>query len=150
MQECGECTLCCILLWIVEKNSFPLERCSDCDLNKGCTVYDNRPEECKNFNCSWRLDNNAHADMRPDKCHIIFENLSEDIIFGTLDPNYIIDDLIIGQIRAFQNSGSSIVLQTFKGKPQIYLTQGATGSEVYQFIQEKLREYKNDSTKLLH
>jgi hypothetical protein len=88
--------------------------------------------------------------MRPDKCHIIFENLSEDIIFGTLDPNYIIDDLITGQIRAFQNSGSSIVLQTFKGKPQICLTQGATGSEVYQFIQEKLREYKNDSTKLLH
>jgi hypothetical protein len=150
MQECGSCTLCCVLLEIRDKQSPPLERCPNCNLTVGCNIYDNRPEDCRNFNCSWRLDNNAHADMRPDKCHIIFENLSEDIIFGTLDPNYIIDDLIIGQIRAFQNSGSSTVLQTFKGKPQICLTKGANGDQVWQFIQEKLREYNNDSTKLYY
>lgn len=150
MQECGSCTLCCVLLEIRDKQSPPLEVCSDCVLNIGCTRYDSRPEDCINFRCSWLLDDDAHADMRPDKCHIIFENLSETIVFATLDPNYIIDNLIIGQIQAFQRSGSSVFLQTFKGKPQIHLTEGATGNEVWQFIQEKLKEYNNDSTKLYH
>jgi len=150
MQECGECTLCCVLLEIRDKQSPPLEVCPDCNLNVGCIRYDSRPEDCVNFNCSWKFDDNAHEDMRPDKCHVIFENLSEHIVFATIDPNYIISDLVMKQIAAFQRSGNSVFLQTFKNKPQIFLTEGANGNDVWNFIQEKLREYKNDSTKLLH
>ena len=136
-NKCGSCTLCCVLLEIREKNSPPLERCPDCLMNICCTCYDERPEECKNFNCSWVLDGNAHADLRPDKCHIIFENLSETIVFATLDPNHIIDDLIISQIKSFQRSGSSVFLQTFKGKPQIHLAESATGKQNHKLFRAK-------------
>jgi len=86
--------------------------------------------------------------MRPDKCHVVFENINENIVFGTLDPNYRASKLVNKQIKAFVSNGSSVVLQAFEVKPRIYLTKGATAPQVWKFMQEKLKEYNNDSTKL--
>ena len=73
MQKCGECTLCCKLLHIPETNSKPNEYCKYCEINKGCRVYDERPDGCREFQCAWLQMVNVHIDLRPDKCGVLFE-----------------------------------------------------------------------------
>lgn len=156
MQECGDCTLCCRLLEITEAGSSMNDWCKHCDPKSGCKAYDSRPGECKTFNCSWKLHDGAHADMRPDKAKVIFENLDVDIVFGTVHPDYPIKKLVWKQIYSFMKQGSSVVLYNAKedNKPILHLTDGAEAKEVWGRVLKKrneieeLRIKRNDSTKL--
>jgi len=148
VKDCGPCTICCRLLECRTFGSPINEWCKHCD--QGCTIHPDRPEECRNFNCAWKLDDNAHPNLRPDKCHVVFEALSEDVVLATLDPEYPISDLVLAQVRAFLFHGSSVVFQAFEGKPRIYLSDGATGPEVWAVVQETLERYRHDSAKLYH
>lgn len=143
MQECGECTLCCQLLEIKETESNVCENCKHVIPDKGCTIYISRPQECRNFQCSWSLHKQAHKNMRPDKCHMIFENINENIVLGTLDPNYKLNDLLMAQIQAFQQAGNSIVLQLWN-EPVKIIPVNTTAEIVWKTIKEKM----DDRTKL--
>lgn len=148
MQECGECTLCCRLLEIKEANSLANEWCENCNPKKGCKIYKNRPKECHTFNCSWKLDDNAHFSMRPDMSKIIFENLDSDIVFGTIHPEYKVKKRIWDQVSHFIKSGSSVILQMFENKHRIYLADGAEASEIWDRIIKKRDDLKNDTAQL--
>jgi hypothetical protein len=137
MQECGECTMCCWLIEIKAKNSPPLQHCANCDPSKRCKDYENRPEECRGFQCSWSLDDNAHESLRPDKCGVLFENVNESIVLGLVAPDREVDDYIMAQIRSFQRSGSSVVLHTFKGKPTIFCASYMLPQQVWDIIEER-------------
>ena len=71
-RECGECTLCCILPPIPSMNSPAGEVCSACK-NSKCSIYKDRPQECKDFNCIWLLSPVLGEELRPDKCGTVFE-----------------------------------------------------------------------------
>jgi hypothetical protein len=133
--------MCCWLIKIKARNSPPLQYCLDCDPGKGCKDYKNRPLECRGFQCSWLLDNNAHESLRPDKCGVLFENISENIVLGLVAPDHEVDNYIMGQIQSFQRNGSSVVLQIFKKKPIIFCTGGAKPEEVWKFIEMSRRNY---------
>lgn len=146
MQECGNCTMCCWLIEIKAKNSPPLQYCISCNPCKGCKDYENRPAECGGYQCSWSLDDNAHESLRPDKCGVLFENASKDVVLGLVAPDREIDDYIMAQIRSFQRNGSSVVLHTFKGKPIIFCTEGTKPEEVWKIIEMRRRDH--DSAQL--
>jgi len=50
-NSCGECGMCCRLLAIesLEKPPGPTCRHFGC----GCSIYDDRPDECRGFRCLW-------------------------------------------------------------------------------------------------
>lgn len=50
---CGSCTMCCKLMGVPELDKPPGEWCKHCDPKVGCTIYDDRPESCKDFECLW-------------------------------------------------------------------------------------------------
>lgn len=53
MRQCGECSLCCKLIEITEIGKPARQWCPDWDKGKGCTIYENRPDVCRNFSCLW-------------------------------------------------------------------------------------------------
>lgn len=138
-MECGGCTACCELLEIRETNSPVGKMCRYCV--DRCTIYERRPDECRNFNCAWKLDGRAHKTMRPDLVHIMFENLSEDVVLGTMDPKYEINALITAQINAFLRRGSSVVIQAFEDNLRMYLKEGADEKDVWGVIENGLKKY---------
>lgn len=53
-RSCGNCSLCCKLPMIEALNKPADTWCFNCSPGfKGCTIYDNRPEVCAQFQCEW-------------------------------------------------------------------------------------------------
>jgi hypothetical protein len=95
--DCGECTACCRELIIdvpgLTKHAGAL--CTNCISAKGCTIYDDRPQACRQFLCGWR-QLSLSENWRPDRCGIIVMQEAEDrdagvtcgwkfFLFGGLD-----------------------------------------------------------------
>ena len=54
-KACGSCTACCefppVKAEALQKPANYL--CPHCEAEKGCTVYDRRPQECRGWYCGW-------------------------------------------------------------------------------------------------
>lgn len=50
------------------------ERCRHWCAGKGCVIYRRRPDPCREFACTWLLDDGRlfPAELRPDLAHVIF------------------------------------------------------------------------------
>jgi hypothetical protein len=67
-RDCKGCTLCCKLLSVEELNMPPLVWCPKCDTKQGCTIYADRPTECRQFFCEFLLDGSMGAHWKPSRC----------------------------------------------------------------------------------
>jgi len=116
-MECGECTLCCKLLKIGDVSKVN-EDCRYCDPNLGCIIYNERPEPCRIFECCWKQMKNAGEELRPDKCNVVFEKWSDNLIVGaTIEP---ISNLILNQIDFFRDEGISVLIVDYGKKSKTY------------------------------
>lgn len=126
MQKCGGCTLCCKLLRIPDTQSIAGEWCRHCKSGVGCTIYNFRPEPCKIFECAWKQMKNVGPDLRPDKCHVLFEKRSEKVIIGATDYSEL-SPLVLGQIDSFRGEGISVLIINHKEKSKtFFLAPGHT------------------------
>jgi len=71
---CGGCTACCKTHPIVELNKPARVWCLECEIAKGCKIYGNHPQGCRDFACQWLLGGGAE-DERPDKVKIVVDYL---------------------------------------------------------------------------
>lgn len=87
-RTCGGCTFCCKVMSIDELKKPSSLWCPHADIGKGCKIYEDRPQSCRNFRCHW-LDNEMLPDaMRPDKSKVIFfERKQERRLQVHLDPD---------------------------------------------------------------
>lgn len=52
---------------------FPGKPCHFVAIGKGCTEYDERPEQpCKKFLCGWRVIDEMPDSFKPSESHVIF------------------------------------------------------------------------------
>ena len=63
-RECGSCTACCEVMIVPELNKPAHKMCQYAD--GGCTMYQDRPPTCKDWNCLWLRGEFRDRD-RPDK-----------------------------------------------------------------------------------
>jgi len=65
-KACGACTMCCSALEIAElkKPAGPL--CGNCRAGGGCTIYSDRPQVCRDFECEWLTRRDLPRQLRPD------------------------------------------------------------------------------------
>lgn len=73
-RECGECMVCCEHLSI---NTPDLKKpadvlCPNCVVNKGCSIYNTRPNVCRTWHCLWRRHAGMPDELRPDKSKVVF------------------------------------------------------------------------------
>lgn len=147
-MECGECKLCCTLFDIFWMNSPPGEHCKhECSI--GCKIYKTRPEDCKEFSCAYNQMEKVSIKMRPDISGVIFERITNDIFWGTVDIKlvYFSDDLN-NQIDKFVKDGFSVILvkKDING-PIIYPTNNKNPDDIWKEA-EKIREKVNGNTSI--
>lgn len=90
-RPCGECSLCCKLPSIAVMNKPENQWCHFCHIGKGCGIYEDRPQTCKDFACAWKLGV-LPEEMRPDKTHclVYFSSVpgsDKEAIACTVDPH---------------------------------------------------------------
>jgi uncharacterized protein len=68
-RECGECSLCCLLLAIKELDKPQNEWCKHVRAKRGCSIYEQRPDVCRGFECLWLSSTISPLALRPDKIH---------------------------------------------------------------------------------
>jgi hypothetical protein len=107
-MECGECTLCCFMLAIKELGKPVNTDCIHCD--HGCKIHGNHPKECSEFNCMYIQVTDIDIGLRSDKCKVIFEKMTDDLIIGTLDARHKMTKEAKAQIQAFLDQGYTVKL----------------------------------------
>jgi hypothetical protein len=73
-RNCNGCTMCCKVFEIPELNKPDGTWCGHCDAGKGCTIYDLRPQPCRDFFCTYRIDADVPEHWRPDKSHLVLKS----------------------------------------------------------------------------
>ncbi|RTM05672.1 MAG: hypothetical protein EKK31_15020 [Hyphomicrobiales bacterium] len=53
-RKCGTCTLCCKVMGIEEIAKPQGVWCPECQIGRGCKIYEKRPAECQAFYCGYR------------------------------------------------------------------------------------------------
>lgn len=84
VNHCGECRACCFIPKVDDKPYVQFagmqqqsgQWCQNCS-DKGCKIYWKRPTTCREFVCLWlasqKRNYKMEADLRPDKCGVIFQ-----------------------------------------------------------------------------
>lgn len=143
-MDCGTCNLCCKLPAIPETGKPVGVWCEHCipGSAKGCKIYEDRPESCKNFRCIW-LSGGFPDYMRPDKVRVIFERLpSGKTYLVLLNPGY--EDAwkqpkVRDFIGSFIRANKAVVVGT---KPARYfIPKGRTKEEVREDLKHALEYY---------
>jgi len=74
MRSCGNCTLCCKLLPVVELKKTAGQVCKHQRHFKGCAIYAKRPPSCKMWSCAWLEDTDLDDSFkRPDISHYVID-----------------------------------------------------------------------------
>ena len=135
MNECGECTLCCKLLETHDVASEIGVYCHHCT-NIGCGIHKDRPKECRNYQCMWSQMDTVGNELRPDKCGIIFDKISDEVITARLDDDRKIKDLVMGQINSFINEGFSVLI--FRGREKkFFMNDKHTKEHVIEAVNDR-------------
>jgi hypothetical protein len=70
-RNCEGCTLCCKLLGVAELDVAPLIWCPHCKAKAGCSIYEQRPTECRQFVCEYLRDPAIGNHWKPSKCKMV-------------------------------------------------------------------------------
>lgn len=92
-RSCGECYKCCVGLGITELKKYPDQPCRHLDGRNPtarCSIYDDRPDVCRNFQCLWR-DGHLEDQDRPDKSGVLAHvdtPTGKPVLYLTLDERH--------------------------------------------------------------
>ena len=86
-RACGTCTLCCKLFDIRELDKPQFEWCKHCEIGQGCKIYNTRPQECRDFICSFLVDSSLGEEWFPSKSKIVVTNDTGALIGVHVDPD---------------------------------------------------------------
>ncbi|WP_159571240.1 YkgJ family cysteine cluster protein [Limnobacter sp. 130] len=72
-RECGSCNACCVALRIDEPmlKKHADQPCEHLSPDKGCSIYDSRPNTCRSWYCGWRQIEHLTDEWRPDRSKVI-------------------------------------------------------------------------------
>ena len=87
-RSCGNCLLCCKLPSIpsLQKSSFTW--CKHAQIGHGCSIYDQRPDECRSFNCLWLTDLNLNEEWQPSRAKFYLAPKSNGNLVVMVDPSF--------------------------------------------------------------
>ena len=79
-RQCGDCMVCCEYMPISTKGLIKAAEtlCPHVIANRGCSIYDIRPNVCRTWHCLWRRDAAMPDALRPDRSGMIFSLIIHD------------------------------------------------------------------------
>ena len=88
-RRCGTCGLCCKILPIPHFQKPAGPWCVHSRPGKGCSIYAERPQPCRDFTCGWLRIPDMGEELRPDRCHFILRPTEEpQTVRLDVDPAY--------------------------------------------------------------
>ncbi|MBN8820180.1 MAG: hypothetical protein J0I80_15825 [Sphingomonas sp.] len=86
-RACGSCTECCRTL-SVDATTLSKPAGITCPhvARSGCGIYPDRPADCREWSCGWRLSGTLGDEWRPDRSGILAEILSDERVEGYHGP----------------------------------------------------------------
>jgi hypothetical protein len=66
-RDCGSCTACCFEITIDDP---PRSLCLHCTA-QGCSIYAERPTDCRSWFCAWRRIPDLPDHLSPDRCGLL-------------------------------------------------------------------------------
>lgn len=140
-SECGSCNLCCKFTEIAELHKPINELCKHCKPEIGCSIYEDRPESCKKFECMWLAENWVH-ELRPDLSHVMFETIpGSNTYVGLIDPKYKstwLTDTLDNKMQDIKSNGNPVVIRTGKNV-NILVPESMDASVIWQELKEAFR-----------
>jgi len=70
-RSCTGCTMCCKLLRIEALDKPRLQWCTHCNIGVGCKIYEDRPTECRTFNCGYLTEAHIGDHWKPAKSRMV-------------------------------------------------------------------------------
>jgi hypothetical protein len=89
-RSCGSCSMCCKFFIIPEVDKAKDEWCRHCRPGKGgCTIYEQRPQVCKDFICMWKYTTEMGDEWYPARCKMVLvDQLDKGRILVKVDPTF--------------------------------------------------------------
>jgi hypothetical protein len=85
-RECGSCSMCCDVLEVAAVGKPVNQLCKHWQTGTGCTIYDDRPQMCRSFNCGW-LQGHLSDHWFPERARMVL-HFSNGAINVAVDPAY--------------------------------------------------------------
>lgn len=100
-RACGECTVCCTVMPVVELRK-PGRRACESVTPEGCAIHPDRPASCREFHCLWLRgaingDGDQHTETRPDVLGVMFDAYA---LRGETDRHIVAIELWAGAIES--------------------------------------------------
>ena len=76
-RSCDGCTMCCKLLRIDAFDKPKSQWCVHCDIGSGCKIYEERPSECRDFNCGFLTEAHIGDHWKPAKSKMVIALASD-------------------------------------------------------------------------
>ena len=85
-KSCGPCTMCCSALEIAELKKPVGRTCENCS-GRGCSIYAERPQVCRDYECEWLARRDLSRQLRPDLVGaILMEDADSDQYWAVCAP----------------------------------------------------------------
>ena len=65
-RSCGTCSLCCKVFPVPEFSKPAGRWCTKVVQGKGCSIYADRPQTCRDFYCQWRYSDDLGPEWKPE------------------------------------------------------------------------------------
>ncbi|WP_235561526.1 YkgJ family cysteine cluster protein [Brevundimonas sp. Root1279] len=73
-KSCGDCGLCCKLMGVAALDKPAGKWCAHFGKARGCSVYQDRPSDCRVFNCLWLLTDALDETWKPSVAGFILHS----------------------------------------------------------------------------
>lgn len=105
-RECGDCTACCDghIIGNSHGNIFGYHKPCIFLVHKKCSIYNDRPQSCHNFQCAW-TQNLFPEWMKPNACGVLVSveiNKNDNVQFlRVVEMKDTIDYLVYAEVEKF-------------------------------------------------
>ena len=73
-RNCGKCHLCCKLMIIPELGKRDNVWCEHCEIGRGCKIYADRPQLCRDFFCYYIENHTMDDRWNPARAHFLLRS----------------------------------------------------------------------------
>jgi hypothetical protein len=142
-NNCGDCTVCCMALRIIELDKVAGIFCQHCLPGKGCGIYETRPEVCRSFHCGWRQVPQLGEAWRPDRSGVLIitqdvEKLPEEHRASGPGMNFV----ILGGEKAISRPGfAEYVITLVARNVAVYLSADTPKTLINPYLQKQAADH---------
>jgi hypothetical protein len=109
-RSCGSCTLCCRLPEIDAFSKPANVQCSNCIEGRGCAIYQNRPQLCRDFLCLWMISDGLSEEWHPSHSHMMIYAQGQQItiLVDPTHPDAWRQEPYLSQLRRWANDAALV------------------------------------------